>query len=338
MKVIKYIYLFTLLLIIVSSCEMKNNPVEIISLVASDSVAKSRDTLMIACDAQDGDGDKLSYEWQSTSGTILANKDSAQWIAPNKSGFYQVTCKVLDGIGSSDVGSVTIRVVGGIISGTVTNAVDGLTIPGVIVTLDSDSTITDENGQYEFYLSLENRSYLVYSSVDSFCPYHGSFIIPNDYSSNSFTFNLSMSPIPEPGEIRMVLNWGENPSDLDSHLKTPQINGQEYHIMYNNRGSSESIPFVTLDVDDTNGYGPETITIKQAYGGIYLYYIYQYSSNGEFSGSGASIQIFNSPDCDGERIQVPIEGSGRYWYVCDINGQDGTINVINRVQNSEPSF
>ena len=29
MKVIKYIYLFTLLLIIVSSCEMKNNPVEI---------------------------------------------------------------------------------------------------------------------------------------------------------------------------------------------------------------------------------------------------------------------------------------------------------------------
>ena len=84
-----------------------------------------------------------------------------------------------------------------------------------------------------------------------------------------------MSPIPEPGEIRMVLNWGENPHDLDSHLKTPQINGQEYHIMYSNRGSSESIPFVTLDVDDTNGYGPETITIKQAYDGTYLYYIYK---------------------------------------------------------------
>ena len=147
-----------------------------------------------------------------------------------------------------------------------------------------------------------------------------------------------MSPIPEPGEIRMVLNWGENPRDLDSHLKTPQINGQRYHIMYSNRGSSESIPFVTLDVDDTDGYGPETITIKQAYNGTYLYYIYKYSSNGTFSESGASIQIFNSPDCDGERIQVPIEGSGRYWYVCDINGEDGTINVINQVQNSEPSF
>ena len=66
--------------------------------------------------------------------------------------------------------------------------------------------------------------------------------------------------------------------------------------------------------------------------------IYKYSSNGTFSESGASIQIFNSPDCDGERIQVPIEGSGRYWYVCDINGGDGTINVINQVQNSEPSF
>ena len=338
MKVIKYFYLFILILIIVSGCEMKNNPVEIISLVSSDSIAKSRDTLIIVCDAQDGDGDKLSYEWQSTSGTILANRDSALWIAPNKSGYYQVTCKVLDGIGSSDVGSVTIQVVGGIISGTVTNAVNGLIIPGTLVVLDSDSTFSDENGQYEFYLSLENSSYEVHSSIDSFCPYEGSFIIPYDYSSSLFIYNFSMSPIPEPGEIRMVLNWGENPRDLDSHLKTPQINGQEYHIMYSNRGSSESIPFVTLDVDDTNGYGPETITIKQAYDGTYLYYIYKYSSIGTFSESGASIQIFNSPDCDGERIQVPIDGSGRYWYVCDINGGDGTINVINRVQNSEPSF
>ena len=53
MKVIIYIYLFVLILDLVSGCEMKNNPVEIISLVASDTVAKSRDTLMIGCDAHD---------------------------------------------------------------------------------------------------------------------------------------------------------------------------------------------------------------------------------------------------------------------------------------------
>ena len=76
-------------------------------------------------------------------------------------------------------------------------------------------TFSDENGQYEFYLSLENRSYEVHSSVDSFCPYDGSFTIHNDYSSSSFIYNFSMSPIPEPGEIRMVLNWGESPRDLD---------------------------------------------------------------------------------------------------------------------------
>ena len=56
MKVIKFIYLPVLIFIIISGCEMKNNPVEIITLVSSDSVAKSQDTLMIACDAQDGDG------------------------------------------------------------------------------------------------------------------------------------------------------------------------------------------------------------------------------------------------------------------------------------------
>ena len=68
---------------------------------------------------------------------------------------------------------------------------------------------------------------------------------------SSFTYNFSMSPIPEPGEIRMVLNWVKI-LETWIHLKTPEINGQGYHIMYSNRGSSESIPFVTLDVDDTN--------------------------------------------------------------------------------------
>ena len=49
------------------------------------------------------------------------------------------------------------------------------------------------------------------------------------------------------------------------------------------------------------------------------------------------IQIYNSPTCDGETIQVPSEGEGRYWYVCNIDGEDGQITVVNQIQNSEPS-
>ena len=69
------------------------------------------------------------------------------------------------------------------------------------------------------------------------------------------------------GETRLVLNWGSQPGDLDSHLLTPEIEGQNYHISYSNRGSANSAPYATLDTDDVNGYGPETITIKQSFSG-----------------------------------------------------------------------
>ena len=338
MNIINYSGLVFLVFILTSGCEMKNNPVEVISLNASDSIARSLDTVTFSCKAQDSDGDKLSYEWQSTSGTIIADRDSARWIAPGKSGYYQISCKVVDGVGASDARTITIRVVGGIISGVVTNAVDGSLLEGVSVTIDEKSTMTNDVGEYEFYLSVESGIYDVSSILDLFCPYEGYFEILNDNESSAFTYNFSLSPFPKPGEIRMVLNWGPTPRDMDSHLKTPQIEGEVYHLMYNNRGSTDSAPYATLDVDDTDGYGPETMTIKQPFSGTYVYYIYQYSSTGSLQESGASIQIFNSPTCDGERIQVPKEGSGRYWYVCNIDGDSGDIIVVNQVQNSEPSY
>ena len=107
--------------------------------------------------------------------------------------------------------------------------------------------------------------------------------------------------------------------------------------MYSERGSATSPPYATLDIDKVDGYGPETVTIKQSFSGTYIYYIYQYSSAGSLTSSGGTIQIFNSPDCDGETFQVPNQGNGRYWYVCNIDGDSGDITVINQIQDSEPS-
>tara|TARA_Y100001934_G_C12347885_1_gene773838 strand:+ start:342 stop:1358 length:1017 start_codon:yes stop_codon:yes gene_type:complete len=338
MKLYNYISLFFLVLLILSGCEMKNGPVELISLVASDSVARSGDIVILSCEAQDVDGDKLAYNWSASSGEIAPDGDTARWTAPNKSGYFHVTCKVDDGIGASDAASISIRVVGGVIQGIVTNAVNGTPIEGAIVTINETNTITDSSGTYNIYLAIQSGVYQVSSTMDSFCPYNGTFEIPEDFTSNLYTFSYSLSPIPEPGEIRMVLNWGSEPSDLDSHLKTPSIEGQSYHISYSNRGSTDSPPYAILDIDDTNGYGPETVTIRQSFSGTYVYYIYQYSLSGSFRDSKGTVQIYNSPDCSGETITVPDDGSGRYWYVCNIDGENGEITIINQVQNSEPSL
>ena len=432
MNLIKYFLPVTFIFILFSSCEIENNPVQVISLIASDSVISNGSSVTLICIAEDGDGDKLRYSWKSALGTVVSgNKDSAVWTAPEENGYHTITCKVSDENGSSDALGISIMVVSnrvpiaydstvqtpgnvdyngslyaydidgdlltytivespnngnvnitnentgsftyspsigyfgedsftfiasdgslnsneavvninvteilGTIQGTITNALNGTSISDVTVIINDLEAITDHNGMYTIYTELINGDYQVNTSSESFCPYLGFFEIPANYDLANYTYNFSLSPIPEAGQIRMVLNWGELPSDLDSHLKTPEIEGQEHHIYFANRGNSDSSPYATLDWDVVSGYGPETMTINQSFSGNYIYYIYQYSSLGSLNESEGTIQIYNSPDCQGETIYAPTEGSGRYWYVCDIDGETGEITVINQLQDSEPT-
>ena len=432
MNLIKYFLPVTFIFILFSSCEIENNPVQVISLIASDSVISNGSSVTLICIAEDGDGDKLRYSWKSALGTVVSgNKDSAVWTAPEENGYHTITCKVSDENGSSDALGISIMVVSnrvpiaydntvqtpgnvdyngslyaydidgdlltytivespnngnvnitnentgsftyspsigyfgedsftfiasdgslnsneavvninvteilGTIQGAITNALNGTSISDVTVIINDLEAITDHNGMYTIYTELINGDYQVNTSSESFCPYLGFFEIPANYELANYTYNFSLSPIPEAGQIRMVLNWGELPSDLDSHLKTPEIEGQEHHIYFANRGNSDSSPYATLDWDVVSGYGPETMTINQSFSGNYIYYIYQYSSLGSLNESEGTIQIYNSPDCQGETIYAPTEGSGRYWYVCDIDGETGEITVINQLQDSEPT-
>ena len=110
MRYLKYFnYIFTGLLLLVG-CEMENNSVEILSFSASDSVAVSGEGIMLYCEAQDGDGDKLLFSWETSNGTFSTRPDSTEWVPENGKGVYLVTCKVSDGIGASDERSIPIRV------------------------------------------------------------------------------------------------------------------------------------------------------------------------------------------------------------------------------------
>ena len=56
------------------------------------------------------------------------------------------------------------------------------------------------------------------------------------------------------GEDRVILTWAEKPPDLDMHLF---ICDRGCEVYYGKRNCEN----VNLDVDDTNGNGPETITL-----------------------------------------------------------------------------
>ena len=110
MKSTRFIAPIIILFIVVSSCEIENNAVEILSFEASDSFGLAGDTIMLYCIAEDGDGDKLGYSWETSSGVFSTKSDSTEWIPPFIEGTFLVTCKVSDGVGSSDARTIPIRI------------------------------------------------------------------------------------------------------------------------------------------------------------------------------------------------------------------------------------
>ena len=339
MKNILLIILFFYILFI-ASCESPNKPVELNSLESDRNFVWSGDPVKLFCNAIDDDNDKISYLWEAPAGEFTIINDTAIWIAPDSVGYYHISCIVSDGNGTSDGTFIKILVVqgGALIEGTVKNAVTGFVEEDIKVSLNGLEVLSDSEGFYSLYVPDFLNSYILNGSRDEFCTYSRVINIPSDYPSNVFEHNFSISPIPELGEIRIILTWGPNPSDMDSHLITPEIDSLNYHISYSERGSSDSAPFVVLDVDDVDGFGPETITIKKLENGTYSYYVHQYSNYGSLKESEGSIQIFNSPNCTGETINVPEEGEGRYWDAFKINGENGEILLINQIVGIEPGF
>ena len=153
--------------------------------------------------------------------------------------------------------------------------------------------------------------------------------------------DFSLSPTNVSG-LRLVLNWGVHPLDLDAHLLTPLIAGTAYHIWYSKRylNQTDSPPYAQLDTDKTSGFGPETITIARLMPGTYCYYVQNYKeeqgNSGELPESSAVLQIY------GDRgllrtLQVPSAGSGDFWEVCQIDGSTGKITWINRIRPDCPT-
>jgi len=71
-----------------------------------------------------------------------------------------------------------------------------------------------------------------------------------------FYNRFTVSPVIEFGALRVVLDWGRSPADLDLHV----IKEGDYHISYQNSHVAKD-GTAKLDRDDLKGFGPETITI-----------------------------------------------------------------------------
>ncbi|MEP0547416.1 MAG: carboxypeptidase regulatory-like domain-containing protein [Rhodothermales bacterium] len=139
---------------------------------------------------------------------------------------------------------------------------------------------------------------------------------------------------PPAGAFRIVLSWGTQPRDLDSHLTGPDGEDGRFHVYY----ADEVFGTVAnLDTDDTSGEGPETITVTPSNDGMYRYSVHNFSDqsvNGSQGIAGtlndqdipARVQVYNDQGLVRE-YRAPAATPGDTWRVFEMNAVNGNATI-----------
>lgn len=227
----------------------------------------------------------------------------------------------------------------GAATGTITSALTGTGVSGVSLVVregwdntsvgDVITTVTTgSSGAYSVTLPIGN--YTMYATKDGYIATSINIVVQAGTTSSQ---NGSISPIISGDNFRVVLTWGANPRDLDSHVVGTLSNGSSFHTYFAKKSAYDgSVEVCNLDVDDTTSYGPETITLQLTTSNPYYYYIYLYAGTGSLATSEAQINLYQG-DTLVATFNVPTDqGSGRYWNVFAI--VDGQLTVRNTITSS----
>jgi hypothetical protein len=228
-----------------------------------------------------------------------------------------------------DEGDPMVEAIEGV-SGKVIDASSGQTVSNVrmsfrkgtqVVGVVDATTTTDRKGIYD--LPLEDGEYRVTISKAG-------------YTTETFELHVT-GGVPDPsqftisgtlrvGEIRIVLEWGARPPDLDSYLTGRLDDGTSVSTSYTHRQSynRNNELVADLDVDDTNGFGPETTTIYQT-AGSFEFRVEDYGRTRGLSASGAQVKVYVGNETP-VIIDVP-QGLVNNWVVCRID--HGAVTVVN---------
>lgn len=179
---------------------------------------------------------------------------------------------------------------------------------------DGQCSITVRSGMYTAEVS-KNGYGTIYANIS--------------VAENYYT-RLYLAPILEDTDYRIILTWGETPSDLDSHFRGT-YSGNDFEVYYSSKEYGDA---VNLDIDDTQMYGPETITVyyNSEYGDC-EYFVHDFSNGTSststaLSASNATIMVYKGAALVAQ-YNVPTGQSGTCWHVFRlVNGEIIPINTI----------
>ena len=199
------------------------------------------------------------------------------------------------------------------------DALTGNPIEGADVSIDKiGDFVTDHNG-------------VVLFSSDEMDATHTVVFTHKDYITSKFDIQISagtiffnrfsVSPKMKVGDIRIVLDWDKEPSDLDAHFVKVGENG--YHISFRDMHSA-SDGEAKLDRDDTDSYGPETITVNIIdQHAKYDYFVHDYTNRNSsgsraLAHSKATVKVYSRTQGLIDVFTVPTDLVGTKWNVFSI--------------------
>jgi hypothetical protein len=145
-----------------------------------------------------------------------------------------------------------------------------------------------------------------------------------------FLNRFSISPEIDLKHIRIVLDWSNKPRDLDAHL----VKKGDYHISYRNK-KKHADGIAELDRDDMDGYGPETITVREiSPNAVYEYYVHDYTHRSSpktkdlSKKSKAVVKVYGKGKLL-HKVRIPQDRIGNTWKVLEI--RDRNISLVNKM-------
>jgi hypothetical protein len=145
---------------------------------------------------------------------------------------------------------------------------------------------------------------------------------------------LPLSPDLKSDEIaRFVLNWPNEPRDLDSHFRRLGTSGfpNSAHVFFRHKiGLTESGEvFGRLDVDQLYPGRYETVTVRSSALGEYEYFVHLYAGLGTIGGSGATVQVYTR-GCEVRTYAVPSDCAQRIWAVTTLRNANGHLELADQ--------
>lgn len=207
------------------------------------------------------------------------------------------------------------------------DAVSGMAVDDAMISIqDIGEFKSDMEGKVRFPVLTKDGTYPFSFEKEGYITANYKFVV----SAGTIFYNrFSVSPVIDMGSIRIVLDWDRNPDDLDAHL----IKEGDYHISYHNMKVSDD-GSARLDRDDRDGYGPETITIKDIDDEAeYLFYVKDYSNRNDksskaISKSKATVRIYGEGMLMDE-YEIGDKLKGNAWKVFSIvNGKLVSIDLV----------